>query len=65
VTSFGTPSSEIVHVDDITPIFPEEMPPSSFFFNKKHKAIVNKESRQKDGVVTIRYKIVYDGKRSR
>jgi hypothetical protein len=42
VTSFGNPSSEVVHVDDITPILPKEMLPSSFFFNKKHKAIVKK-----------------------
>jgi hypothetical protein len=38
------------------------MHPSSLFFNKKHKAIVKKESQQKDGVVTKRNKIMYDGK---
>jgi hypothetical protein len=43
-TSFETPCSEVVHIDELTPIFPEEIPPSSFFFNKKMKAIVNKES---------------------
>jgi hypothetical protein len=61
-TSFGTPSSELIHVDDLTPILPEEMPPSSFFFNKKQKSIVKRESQQKDGVVTKRKKLVYDGK---
>ena len=38
------------------------MHPSSFIFNKKRKAIVQKESQQKDGLVTERKKIVYDGK---
>jgi hypothetical protein len=61
VTSFETPSSEVVHIDEITPNFPEEMPPSSFFFNKKRKAIVKKESHQKYAY-TKRHKIVYDGK---
>jgi hypothetical protein len=61
-TSFGTPSSEVVHINKITPILHEEMPPSSFFFKKKRKAIVKKESQQKDGVVSKRQKIVYDGK---
>jgi hypothetical protein len=51
-TSFGTPSSKLVHVDDITPIFPEEMSPSSFFLKLKHKSIVKRECQKKDGVVT-------------
>jgi hypothetical protein len=34
-TIFGNPSSELIYVSDLTPILPEEMPPSSFFFNKK------------------------------
>jgi hypothetical protein len=41
-TRFGTPSSELIHVDDLTPILPEEIPPSSFFFKKKWKSIVKK-----------------------
>jgi hypothetical protein len=61
-TSFGTPSSEVVHIDELTPILPKEMPPSSLFFIKKQKAIVKKESQQKYGVVTKRQKIVDDGK---
>jgi hypothetical protein len=39
-TSFGNPSSELTFVGDLTPILPEEMPPSDFFFSKKRKAIV-------------------------
>jgi hypothetical protein len=46
----------------LTPIFPEEMPLSSLFFNKKRKVIAKKECQQKYGVVTKRHKIVYDGK---
>jgi hypothetical protein len=49
-TSFRNPSSELTFVGDLTPILPEEMPPSDFFFNKKQKAIVKRESHQKDGV---------------
>jgi len=33
--SFGNPNFELIYVSDLTPIFPEEMSPSSFFFNKK------------------------------
>jgi hypothetical protein len=60
-TSFETPSSEAIHIDELTPILPEEMPPSSFFFNKKRRAIIRRESQQKEGVVTKRNIIVYDG----
>jgi hypothetical protein len=38
------------------------MPPSSFLFSKKQKSIVKRESQQKDGVVTKRQRLVYDGK---
>jgi hypothetical protein len=62
-TSFGNPNTtELIHVDDLTPIFPEEMSPSSLFFIKKQKSIVKIESHQKDGVVTKRKRLVYDGK---
>jgi hypothetical protein len=60
-TSFDVPSSEVIHLDELTPISPEEMPPSSFFFNKKRKAIIRKESHQKGGVTTKKHIIVYDG----
>jgi hypothetical protein len=46
-TSFGTPSSELIHVDDLTHILPEEMSPSSFSFNKKHKFIVRNNLNKK------------------
>jgi hypothetical protein len=38
------------------------MPPSSLFFSKKRKAIVKRESHQKDGVVTKRKILLYDEK---
>jgi hypothetical protein len=34
-TSFGNPSPKLIFVGDLTPIFPEEMPPSNLFFSKK------------------------------
>jgi hypothetical protein len=46
---------------DLTPIFPEEMPPSNFFFSKKQKAIMKSEYHHKDGVITKRQRLVYDG----
>jgi hypothetical protein len=53
-SSFRNPSSKIILVSDITPISLEEMPPSYFFFSKKWRAIVKRESHQKDGVLTKR-----------
>ena len=41
-TSFETPISEVIHIDEITHIFLVEMYPSSLFFNKKRKYIVKK-----------------------
>jgi hypothetical protein len=60
-SSFGNPSSEVIFVGDLTPILPEEMPPSDFFFSKKQRAIVKRESHQKDGVITKRQRMLYDG----
>jgi hypothetical protein len=37
------------------------MPPSTVFFNKKRKAIIRKEAQQKEGVITKKQKMVYDG----
>jgi hypothetical protein len=48
-------------VNDLTPISPEEMPPSDLFFSRKWKAIVKRESHQKDGVITKRQRMLYDG----
>jgi hypothetical protein len=39
-TSFDLPCSEVINIDDLTPIEPEDMPSSYFFFNKKRKAII-------------------------
>jgi hypothetical protein len=34
-SSFKNLSSEVIYVDDLTPIMPEEVPPLDFFFNNK------------------------------
>jgi hypothetical protein len=60
-TNFEVPSSKVIHLEELTPILPEDMPPSIFFFNKKRKAIIRKESHQKEGVTTKRHRIIYDG----
>jgi hypothetical protein len=61
-TIFRNPSSELNFVGDLTAILPEEIPPSDFFFSKKQKPIVKRESHQKDGVITKRKILVYDRK---
>jgi hypothetical protein len=48
-TSFDLPCSEVINIDDLTPIEPEDMPSSDLFFNKKRKAIIRRESRQERG----------------
>jgi hypothetical protein len=60
-TSFEVPSLEVIHIDELTPILPEEMPPSSLFFNKKIKSIIRKESQHKEGAIIKRHKMIYDG----
>jgi peptidoglycan hydrolase CwlO-like protein len=45
----------------LTPIEPEEMPSSDFFFNKKRKAIVQREIHNKGGVITKRQRMIFDG----
>lgn len=60
-SSFGNPSSEVIFIDDLTPISAEEMPPSDFFFSKKRRAIVKRETHQKDGAIVKRQRMVYDG----
>jgi hypothetical protein len=59
--SFGNPSSEVIFIDDLTPIAPKEMPPSDFFFSKKRRAIVKRETHHKDGAIVKRQRMVYDG----
>jgi hypothetical protein len=60
-TSSGILDSEVVNVDDLTPIELGEMPSSHFPFSKKRKAIVRREFQQKGGVITKRQRMVYDG----
>jgi hypothetical protein len=60
-TSSELPGSEVINIDDLTPIQPEEIPSSNLFFNKKRKAIIRREARQKEGVITKKHKMIYDG----
>jgi len=60
-SNFENPNYEIVFVSDLSPIFPEDMPPSDLFFSKKHKSIVKRESHQKYGAKIKRQRMVYDG----
>jgi hypothetical protein len=60
-SSFEIHGSEVVNVEDMTPIEPEEMPSSDFFFNKKRKSIVQREIQKKGGVITKRKRMIFDG----
>jgi hypothetical protein len=60
-SSFGNPSFEVIYVGDLTPILSEEMPPSVFFFSKKWRAILKRETHQKYGAIVKRKIMVYDG----
>jgi len=60
-SSFKNPSSKVIFIDYITPISVEEMPPSVFFFSKKRRAIIKRETHQKDGAIAKRKIVVYDG----
>jgi hypothetical protein len=60
-STFGNLGSEVIFIDDLTPISPEEMPPSDFFFSKKRRAIVKRETHQRDGAMVKRKIMVYNG----
>jgi hypothetical protein len=60
-SSFGTPSLEVIYASDLTPIPLEEIPPSNFFFSTKRRAIVRRESQQKEGIITKRQRMIFDG----
>jgi hypothetical protein len=60
-SSFRNLSFEVIFIDDLTPIAPEEMPPSNLFFNKKMRVIVKQETHQKDGAIVKRKRMVCDG----
>jgi len=59
-STFGNLVSKVIFIDDLTPIAPEDMPPSNFFFTKKRRDIVKKDSRQKDGVIVKKERMMYD-----
>jgi hypothetical protein len=48
-------------MEDLTLISAEEMSPSDFFFSKKRRAIVKRETHQNDGATVKRKMMLYDG----
>jgi hypothetical protein len=48
-------------IEDLTPILAEEMPPTDFFFSKKKRAIVKRETHQRDDATVKRHRVLYDG----
>jgi hypothetical protein len=55
------PNTEVIFIEDLTLSSAEEMPPSDFFFNKKRRAIIKRETHQKYGATVKRQRILYDG----
>jgi hypothetical protein len=37
------------------------MPPSDFFFSKKRRVVVKRETHQKEGAIVKRHKVLFDG----
>jgi hypothetical protein len=60
-SSQGNPNVKVIFIEDLTLISVEEMPPSDFFFSKKRRAIVKRETHQKYGATVKRKRMLYDG----
>jgi hypothetical protein len=60
-SSFEIHGTEVVNVEYLTPIEPEEMPPSDFFFRKKRKFIVHREVYKKGGIINKRKMMIFYG----
>jgi hypothetical protein len=60
-SSRGNPNAEVIFIEDLTPISVEEMPPSDFFYNKKRRVVVKRETHQKEGSTVKRHRVLYDG----
>jgi hypothetical protein len=60
-SSQGNSNVEVIFIEDLTLISAEEIPPSYFFFSKKRRDIVKRETHQKDGATVKSHKMLYDG----
>jgi hypothetical protein len=47
--------AEAVFIGDLTPISTTEMPPSEFFFSKKRRDVVKRETHQKEGATVKKH----------
>jgi hypothetical protein len=50
-----------VFIEDLMSILVEEIPPSNIFFNKKRRAVVKRETHQREGLTVKRHIVLYDG----
>jgi hypothetical protein len=53
--------AEVVFIGDLTPILAKEIHPSEFFFSKKRKAVVRRETHQRDGATVKNHMMLLDG----
>jgi hypothetical protein len=59
--SRGNTSAKVVFIKDLIPISAKEMPPSELFFSKKRRAVVRRETHQRDGVIIKKHMVLLDG----
>jgi ribosomal protein S19 len=60
-SSFRNLGFEVMFISDLTPISPKEMNPSDCFFKNNIRAIVKRETHQKEGGIVKRKIMVYNG----
>jgi hypothetical protein len=54
-------NAEFVFIEDLTPILATEMPPLEFFFSKKRRVVVKRETHQKEGAAIKIHRMLLDG----
>jgi hypothetical protein len=57
----GNMSAEVVFIKDLTHILAQDMPPSDFFFSKKKRVVVKRETHLKEGENIKRHRVLLDG----
>jgi hypothetical protein len=63
--SKGDIDAGVISIEDLTPITAEELPPSEFFFIKKRRFIVKRETHHEAGAMAKKFKILTERLRRR
>ena len=62
-STFGLPQMWAIYVGDLTPISRDEIPPSDYFFSKKRKDVLKKETYMREGGMVKKHKVLVDGQK--